>query len=162
MSQPLALRCAAYVQQMMPTAPVFLLLEGATDGAASVSNMTGGKANIHAHTSLHDMFASAAGAVCSVGKHGLEVEVGPTPQGVLRDETIQLMETAVLLCLDYLSACSNGTPLTVPSTITVYQDEGDPDPRNPNPNVSPQPNPNPRKIPLGSGRNWLPNRMYSQ
>lgn len=40
---PLALRCAAYVQANLQGEPVFLLLEGATAGAADVQNMTGGR-----------------------------------------------------------------------------------------------------------------------
>jgi len=103
---PLALRCAAYVQAHMQGQPVYLLLEGATTGAANIANTTG------------------AGAVNTVSRHGLEVEVGPTPQGVLRDHTTQLMETAVGLCLDYLASVSAGSPLPVPRELGVYLDCG--------------------------------------
>ena len=66
----------------------------------------------------------AAGAVNTLARHGLEVEVGPTPQGVLRDHTTQLMEKAVGLCLDYLSSVSEGNPLPVPRELGVYLDCG--------------------------------------
>lgn len=105
-SDALACRCAAYVKQKMPGERVFLLIEGATEGATSVANMTG------------------AGAVSTVASHGLEIEVGPTPQGLLYDPSIQLMQTAIQHCLDYLDAVSGGAPPAVPRRAPVYCDVG--------------------------------------
>lgn len=102
----LAFRCAAYVQQQMPGERVFLLIEGATEGATAVANMTG------------------AGAVSTVGKHGFEIEVGPTPQGLLHDPSIQLMRTAIQHSLDYLEGASNGAAPVVPRHVLAYCDCG--------------------------------------
>jgi len=105
-SDSLAMRCATYVKQKMPDAPVYLLVEGATEGATAVADMTG------------------AGALMTIARHGLEVEVGPVAQGLLRDETLQLMEAAIHHCLDYLSRYAAGAPPAVPLHTQVYCDEG--------------------------------------
>jgi aspartoacylase len=102
----LAFQCAAYVQATMAESKVYLLLEGATQGSTAVANMTGG------------------GAVATVAAHGFEIEVGPTPQGVLRDDCIQLMERAMQLSLDFLEAHQSGNKKPVPQFVTAYQDEG--------------------------------------
>ena len=40
--------------------------------------------------------------VCSVGRNGLQIEVGPTPQGVIRQDVIDSLDRATQLILSYL------------------------------------------------------------
>eukprot|EP00968_Pinguiococcus_pyrenoidosus_P005048 scaffold327_cov257-Pinguiococcus_pyrenoidosus.AAC.25 len=47
--------------------------------------------------------------LCSVGRGGLEIEVGPTPQGVIRTDVIESMSLAVNLVLEYFEK-RNTTP----------------------------------------------------
>ena len=76
-----ALRAAAYVAQQWDTCE--------TDGDAEV-------ASTHPlRVYLHDVSAEAAPYLCSVGKAGITVEVGPTPQGLVRADAVAATERAL-------------------------------------------------------------------
>lgn len=51
---------------------------------------------------------------------GLVIEVGPVAQGTLDARLFQETENLIHAVLDYLEACNQGTPLQIPSTLSVY------------------------------------------
>mmetsp|Transcript_19356 Transcript_19356/g.54609 ORF Transcript_19356/g.54609 Transcript_19356/m.54609 type:complete len:156 (-) Transcript_19356:100-567(-) len=53
--------------------------------------------------------------------HGLMVEIGPVPQGVLRHDACTWMETATQAVLDFLEALNTGR-LDLPPRAVVYSD----------------------------------------
>lgn len=62
--------------------------------------------------------------LASLGKHALEIECGPTPQGVLRHDVVEATERAVLDVLDY---CRNPNEIDLPETVEVYTTQGSQD-----------------------------------
>ena len=62
--------------------------------------------------------------LCSIARHGLEVEVGPTPQGLLRADVIAATERAVTLALEYFEQLSSGTAPPAPDSLAGYVDAG--------------------------------------
>ena len=105
-----ALRAAAYVAQQWDTCE--------TDGDAEV-------ASTHPlRVYLHDVSAEAAPYLCSVGKAGITVEVGPTPQGLVRADAVAATERALHLLLRYLELEESGHAPPTPATLPVYVDRG--------------------------------------
>ena len=62
--------------------------------------------------------------LCSLGRHGFEVEVGPTPQGLLRADVIAATERAVELALEYCELVQTGAAPPTPASLTGYVDAG--------------------------------------
>lgn len=62
--------------------------------------------------------------LCSVARDGLEIECGPTPQGLVRADVVASTERALRLLLRYFELCAAGTPPEVPQTLEVYVDQG--------------------------------------
>ena len=52
---------------------------------------------------------------------GIEVEVGPVPQGVVRGETLLATERIIDACLRSIDAWNTDQPLDAPETVTVYR-----------------------------------------
>ncbi|GAB1541053.1 aspartoacylase [Scytonema sp. NUACC21] len=57
----------------------------------------------------------------SIGELGCTIEVGPIAQGVLDAKLFQQTEELTNVVLDYLETYNQGTSLSVPATLTVYQ-----------------------------------------
>ena len=55
----------------------------------------------------------------SCGKHGLTIEVGPTPQGVLRHDAVEKTETALLALLEFLHRRNKELEDTVNGAATI-------------------------------------------
>jgi len=62
-----------------------------------------------------------SGHLIAMCPHGLMVEIGPVPQGVLRHDACTWMETATLAVLDFLEALNTGRP-DLPRRAIVYSD----------------------------------------
>ena len=62
--------------------------------------------------------------VCSVARDGLEIECGPTPQGLVRADVVASMDCAVRLLLRYFDLLHAGKAPTPPETLEVYVDKG--------------------------------------
>lgn len=54
-------------------------------------------------------------------RHGLLVEVGPVPQGLLRWDIYQQTRDVTGLCLDYLDAFNRGEPPEVPASMPGFR-----------------------------------------
>lgn len=61
--------------------------------------------------------------VCSAGRHGMMIEIGPIPQGVLRHDVVRQMERATELIMDYLHMHNTGTAPALPAKALVYEDQ---------------------------------------
>jgi len=106
----LALRAAAYLTQEWDTCEA--------DGEAT-------PASTHPlHVYLHDITHEAAPYLCSVGKAGITIEVGPTPQGLLRADAVGATERALHLLLRFLELDASGQAPATPATLPVYVDGG--------------------------------------
>ena len=106
----LALRAAAYLTQEWGTCEA--------DGDAKT-------ASTHPlRVYLHDVTHEAAPYLCSVGKAGITVEVGPTPQGLLRADAVGATERALRLLLRFLELDATGQAPPPPATLPVYVDGG--------------------------------------
>ena len=73
---------------------------------------------------VHEVSHEAAPYLCSVGKAGVTVEVGPTPQGLLRADVVATTERALHLILRYLEAHYAGVAPPTPPRLRVYVDRG--------------------------------------
>lgn len=63
--------------------------------------------------------------MCSIARSGgLEVEVGPTPQGLLRADVVAATERAVDLICEYFDKAERGEAPPTPATLTAYVYEG--------------------------------------
>jgi len=62
--------------------------------------------------------------LCSVGRHGLMIEVGPSAQGLLRASCIAATELALSLVFEFVDRCNRGDPPPLPPTLGVYVDVG--------------------------------------
>jgi len=61
-----------------------------------------------------------AGWVCTVTRTGLAIEVGPTPQGMLRHDAVALTEAAVHHVLDFYHLVNTGKAPAPPPTVKVW------------------------------------------
>lgn len=61
----------------------------------------------------------------SVAKNGVTIEVGAQPNGVLQQETLELMETMTKHVLDFIPLYNEGTELSLPKTYDAYQYQED-------------------------------------
>ena len=59
--------------------------------------------------------------LCTVGKRGIIVEVGPVPQGVLKQEVFEQSEKLTYLCLDFIDKYNAGTLPELPAAIEGYR-----------------------------------------
>ena len=62
--------------------------------------------------------------VCSAARDGLEIECGPTPQGLVRADVVATTERALRLLLEYFELCVSGRPPEPPETLEVFFDLG--------------------------------------
>mmetsp|Transcript_5546 Transcript_5546/g.14654 ORF Transcript_5546/g.14654 Transcript_5546/m.14654 type:complete len:333 (+) Transcript_5546:72-1070(+) len=62
--------------------------------------------------------------LCSIARTGIEVEIGPTPQGLLRADAVAATERAVMLTLEYFQRIQAGDAPPTPSTMAAYVDAG--------------------------------------
>lgn len=112
---PLALHVAAYVQSCWATADGTDEADGLGDGRSMPFYIL-----LHANPDQ-----SRAPYLSSVGKNGMQIEVGPTPQGMLRADCIAATERALRLILRYLELHNNGrAPPPSSPTLKVYVDKG--------------------------------------
>ncbi len=61
------------------------------------------------------------GYLCSVGKRGVMVEVGPQAQSVLRHDILEQMETLTGLILDFTSLEAQGELPPLPTSVMAYR-----------------------------------------
>ncbi len=59
--------------------------------------------------------------LAEIAPHGIEVEVGPVPQGVIRGETVLVTERIVDACIAAVDAWNRDDETNLPDTITVYR-----------------------------------------
>lgn len=59
-------------------------------------------------------------SVRALSKHGLGIEVGPQPQGVLRADIYDLQKRALELCLEFLEKYNRGVQFPT-STLTMFE-----------------------------------------
>lgn len=62
--------------------------------------------------------------LCSVARHGITVEVGPTAQGLLRADAVAATERALRLLLAFFDAHFAGKEPSPPSSLQVFLDRG--------------------------------------
>ena len=62
--------------------------------------------------------------LCSIGHDGLEIEVGPTPQGLVRADAVLSTERALRLLLRYFDLHTRGDAPEPPAAIEVFLDRG--------------------------------------
>jgi len=62
--------------------------------------------------------------LCSVGHGGITIEVGPTPQGLLRADVVASTQRALQLILRYLELHQSAHAPPTPPTMRVYVDRG--------------------------------------
>lgn len=76
---------------------------------------------VHIH---HEDYSKAAcGYLCSVGREGLMIEIGPVPQGVLRQDACSWAELATSSVMDFLHAF-NTCSVELPDRVCVQRDIG--------------------------------------
>ena len=97
---PLALHAAAFVQAEM-----------AAD-------------DVHVHIMYYELDKPEAPSLASIGKAGLRIEVGPTPQGVLRHDVVQSTERVLHSLLSFFERRNAGEHLPLPNTISVFATAG--------------------------------------
>lgn len=61
-----------------------------------------------------------AAHLASVARHGIEIEVGPTPQSLLRADVVASTERCLRLLLRYLELHYSGVEPATPATLPVY------------------------------------------
>ncbi|MDA3947878.1 MAG: succinylglutamate desuccinylase/aspartoacylase family protein [Spirochaeta sp.] len=59
--------------------------------------------------------------LAEITPHGIEIEVGPVPQGVIRAETVIWTEQIVNSCVAAIDAWNRGRTLDLPESIEVYR-----------------------------------------
>ena len=59
--------------------------------------------------------------LAEIAPHGIEIEVGPVPQGVIRAETVIWTERIVNSCIAAIDAWNSARTLDLPATIEVYR-----------------------------------------
>lgn len=73
---------------------------------------------------LHEVTQSAAPYLCSVARAGITIEVGPTPQGLLRADCVASTDRALRLLLEYLELHYSGGAPRPPPKLRVFVDQG--------------------------------------
>jgi len=75
--------------------------------------------------------------VAEITPHGIEIEVGPVPQGVVRADVLILTERIINSVLHGLDRWNRDEELKIPDEITVYRYIGDSDfPRAPDGSIA--------------------------
>lgn len=59
--------------------------------------------------------------LCTIGRYGVIVEVGPVPQGVLKHQVTEQMQTMTALILDFVEAYNSETLPTLPESIEAFR-----------------------------------------
>lgn len=59
--------------------------------------------------------------LCTMGNHGVIVEVGPVPQGVLKHQVYQQMETMTQLILDFVELRNNNQLPELPTQVEAFE-----------------------------------------
>lgn len=112
---PLAIHAAAYVKACWEDSDTLAGSDHLGEGCALPLRIL-----LHANPDQ-----TKAPYLSSVGKNGMQIEVGPTPQGMLRADCIAATERALRLILQYLELYNNGqAPEPSSPTIDVYVDKG--------------------------------------
>lgn len=111
---PLAIHAAAYVQRCWAEGDGTSTGDGHGDGASH-------PLRVLLHRNPHQ---AKAPYVCSVAKNGMQIEVGPIPQGMLRADCTASTERALRLILRFLELHNAGASPKPPATIDVYADKG--------------------------------------
>lgn len=62
--------------------------------------------------------------LASVARQGMEIEVGPTPQGLLRADCVAATERAVELALEYFELAARRQAPPTPPTLAAFADRG--------------------------------------
>ena len=62
--------------------------------------------------------------LCTAGRHGLMIEVGPVAQGLVRADCVAATELALGLILDYAELCNQRKPPPLPPTLRAFVDLG--------------------------------------
>lgn len=108
---PLTIRAAAYVAQNWD--------------AESASDAKSAPWLAPLYVMLHDGDTRETSPhLCSVAKDGLEIECGPTPQGLVRADVVASTERALRLLLRYFELYYSGNAPEPPETVEVYVDKG--------------------------------------
>ena len=59
--------------------------------------------------------------LCTIGRYGVIVEVGPVPQGVLKHEVTEQMAQMTGLILDFVEAYNNATLPDLPNSVEAFR-----------------------------------------
>jgi len=62
--------------------------------------------------------------LCSVARHGIEIEVGPCAQGLLRADVAAATERAVTMLFEFFDRLSSGDQPALPPTLEAFVDKG--------------------------------------
>ena len=119
---PLALRAAAFVQAEMAAGR-----GGGGGDACGEGGAAGGAAEPEAEVvriMYNELDKDESPYLASTGRHGLQIEVGPTPQGVLRHDVVARTERALHLVLEFLERRNAGAPAAVPDAVQVFSTAG--------------------------------------
>jgi succinylglutamate desuccinylase len=73
---------------------------------------------------LHESTQDEAPYLSSCGRDGITIEVGPTPNGLLRSDVVATTERALRLLLQYLELEYGGRAPLPPHTLPIYLDQG--------------------------------------
>jgi len=119
----LALRMAAYLSEVWTASDDSAGCDA--DGADAPARAPPLPASSHPlRVYLHDVTQTAAPYLCSIGKAGITIEVGPTPQGLPRADVVATTQRALGLMLRYLERFYSGRPPPAPPSLRVYLDRG--------------------------------------
>ena len=73
---------------------------------------------------LHEVTREAAPYLNSMAEAGITIEVGPTPNGLLRADAVSTTERALQLILRYLERAAAGQAPAAPRSLRVFADQG--------------------------------------
>ena len=115
---PAAIRAAAYVSEQWSRA-------AGDGGGGGATDACGGAEGFPVRVLIDEQYSQAeCPYLCSVGRHGLEIEVGATPQGLLRADVVAATERALELTLEYFERVNAGRPPPIPATLPAFLDKG--------------------------------------
>jgi succinylglutamate desuccinylase len=121
----ICVRAAAYVQQQWAAACE-------ADAAALRARLGGAGGATELPVDTHPLRVlladgesqSESSHLCSVVPDGLEIEVGPVPNGLVRADAVASTERALRLLLRFFDQCHAGQSPQLPPTISAFLDRG--------------------------------------